>query len=111
MINMIGFAISLIIVSYIISELLTLFQINSIEKRKQTIKFNNGFCSKCGKRFKRIEPDYLDSYVEYQCESCNYSVDIYFDSINNKFLEDNDIITHDKEYEKYKKEIEREICL
>ena len=101
---MIGFILSCIVIFAISYRMLTLFQLNFIEKIIQKYKFNNGTC-KCGNKLKRIEPDFTSSSVEYECKQCLKTISIDFDSIDNKYLKDNHIEDH--EYYKYKTEIEK----
>ena len=103
---MISFTLSCIVIFIVSYRMLTLFQLNFIEKIIQKYKFNNGIC-KCGNKFTKTEPDFMSSSVEYECEQCSKTISIDFDSINNKYLKDNHI--EDNEYYKYKTELEKEI--
>ncbi len=104
---MFGFIISCFAILILLYRMLTLFQLNFIEKSIQKNKFNNGFCKKCKNKFVKEDVDFLSSATIYKCNTCSNSVIIEFDSINNSF--DDYDIRNNEEYKLCKQDIEKEI--
>lgn len=85
---MFSFIISLIVFLVIVWRMTTLFQINIFSKWIQEIRLNDGFCPKCHVEFKRMKDETFGLETFYICPKCNKEIEINFDSINERFVED-----------------------